>query len=333
MRPGFIAAFAILALALSGCGDGATANTSRIRVALARSPYTYLPVYLAEPLGFYRDENLSVTLEEFPGGAKAVEAVVGGSADIAAGFYEHAIQMTAEGRPFRAFVTMLRYPGMALVVSEKASRRIARIEDLKNATVGVGTPGSPTHFYLNYLLASHGLKPTDVAVVGIGAPAAAAAAVEHGTVDAAVVGGALVILQRRQPRLVVLAESFSPEGVRQSLQVDEYPGATLLAPTAWLQRNVLAAQRMTRAILRTLDWIHGHNPDQIRQELPPAYRTDEDTDLRSLRLFLPLFSRDGRMRGVSAAAAQRVLAVSVDKVRDSRINLEQTYTNDFLPVP
>jgi NitT/TauT family transport system substrate-binding protein len=181
MRVGFVAVLAVLAVlgvSLLGCGEGSSANTSRLRVALARSPFTYLPVYLAEPLGFYRDENLSVTLEEFPGGAKAVEAVLGGSADIAAGFYEHAIQMAAEGRPFRAFVTMLQYPGMALVVSPKASRRIARIEDLKNTLVGVGTPGSPTHFYLNYLLSRHGIKPADVAVVGVGSPATAAAAVE-----------------------------------------------------------------------------------------------------------------------------------------------------------
>jgi NitT/TauT family transport system substrate-binding protein len=333
MRVGCVAALTMLAVSLSGCGGRPPAAAFRIRVALARSPYTYLPVYLAEPLGFYQDENLSVALEEFPGGAKAVEAVLGGSADIAAGFYEHAIQMAAEGRPFRAFVTMLRYPGMALVVSPKASRRIARIEDLKNAVVGVGTPGSPTHFYLNYLLARHGMKPADVAVVGVGAPASAAAAVEHGTVDAAVVGGALVILQRRDSRLVVLAESFSPEGVRQSLQVDEYPGATLLAPTAWLRQNASPARRMARAIVRTLDWIHGHTPEQIRRKMPPAYLTDEGTDLASLRLFLPLFSRDGRMRAASASAARSVLAVSVDKVRDSSIDLEQTYSNAFLPAP
>jgi NitT/TauT family transport system substrate-binding protein len=333
MRVGFMAALTTLAVSLSGCGDRSPAAAFRIRVALARSPYTYLPVYLAEPLGFYRDEHLAVTLEEFPGGAKAVEAVLGGSADIAAGFYEHTIQMAAEGRPFRSFVTMLRYPGMALVVSPKASRRIARIEDLKNAIVGVGTPGSPTHFYLNYLLSRHGMKPGDVAVVGVGAPATAAAAVEHGKVDAAVVGGALVVLQQRYPALVVLAESFSQEGVRQSLQVDEYPGATLLAPASWLQQNASAARHMARAILRTLDWIHAHTPEQLRQELPPAYRTDEQTDLASLRLFLPLFSHDGRMNPASASAARRVLAVSVDKVRDSNIDLEQTYTNAFVAAP
>lgn len=328
-----LAAVLVIAALLPGCSRQHPETTLPIRLALARSPFTYLPVYLAEPLGFYRDENLSVTLEEFPGGAKAVEAVVGGSADIAAGFYEHAIQMTAEGRPLRAFVIMLRYPGMALVVSPKTKRRISRIEDLNHAIVGVGTPGSPTHFYLNYLLMQHGITLSDVSVVGIGAPATAAAAVEHGLVDAAVVGGALVILRRRNPGLTVLAESFSSAGVRQSLQADEYPGAALLAPVQWLQGNASTARRMTRAILRTLNWIRGHTPEEIRTKLPAAYRTDEQTDLESLRLFQPLFSQDGRMNPESASAVLRVLAVSLDQVRSSKFDLQETYTNDFAAPP
>jgi NitT/TauT family transport system substrate-binding protein len=330
MKLRFPAAFIALTAITVGCGTNAPKGRTPLRIALARSVFTYLPVYLAEPLGFYREENLSVTLEEFPGGAKAMEAVLGGSADIAAGFYEHAIQMAAEGRSIRSFVTMLRYPGMALVVSPKAHRRITRIEDLKGVVLGVGTPGSPTHFYLNYLLSRHGIHAADAKVVGIGAPASAAAALEHGTVDAAVVGGALVILRQRFPNLVVLAESFSPEGVRQSLETDEYPGATLLAPVGWLQQNAVTARHMARAITKTLVWLHEHTAEEVLAKLPPQARTSDETDLASLKLFLPLFSRDGRMNGTTAPAVRRVLAVSLERVRTAAIDLVQTYTNEFL---
>ena len=214
-----------------------TANTTPVRLAVARSPFTYLPVYLAEPLGYYKEEGLNVVIAEFSGGSQSIQSVIGGSADVAAGFYEHAIELTAAGKPLQAFVTMLKYPGMALVVSPKASRLINSIEDLKGLRVGVGTPGSPTHFYLNYLLSRHGLSGDAVGVVGIGAPATAALAIEAGKVDAAVVGAAMIVLQQRVPHLQVLAESFSREGVKESLGVDEYPGAALLARTEWLRNN------------------------------------------------------------------------------------------------
>src|SRR5215470_3426151 len=183
----------IALLLLFVCSAWACASrgtTTKIRLAVARSPFTYLPAYLAESLGFYRDEGLTVEVAELAGGAQAIQSVIGGSADVAAGFYEHAIEMTVAGKPLQSFVMMLRYPGMALVVSPKASRAIEQIADLKGLRVGVGTPGSPTHFYLNYLLSQHGMSGDDVGVVGIGAPQTAALAVEAGKVDAAVVGAA-----------------------------------------------------------------------------------------------------------------------------------------------
>ena len=71
----------------------------------------YLPTTLAQELGFYKEEGLDVELQDFAGGAKALQALVGGSADVVSGFYDHTIQMAAEGRELVAFVTMLRYPG------------------------------------------------------------------------------------------------------------------------------------------------------------------------------------------------------------------------------
>ena len=75
------------------------------------------------PLGYYKEEGLDVAITEFAGGSQSILSVMGGGADVAAGFYEHAIEATALGKRLQAFVTMLKYPGMALVVSPKASRR------------------------------------------------------------------------------------------------------------------------------------------------------------------------------------------------------------------
>ena len=86
----------------------------------------YLPVTLAAQLGYYHDEGLEVELHDFPGGSKALEALLGGSADVVAGFFDHTVQMAAEGKHVRSFVAMLRYPGLALIVSPAASRRSHR---------------------------------------------------------------------------------------------------------------------------------------------------------------------------------------------------------------
>src|ERR1019366_9452152 len=57
----------------------------------------YLPLTIAEQLGYFKDEGLQVELSDFAGGAKALQALVGGSADVVSGAYEHTINMQSKG--------------------------------------------------------------------------------------------------------------------------------------------------------------------------------------------------------------------------------------------
>src|SRR2546429_4676270 len=151
--PANSAAVAMLLL-LTGCGRR---EAPEIRVAVGGAEQViYLPATLAQQLGFYEAEGARVKLESFPGGAKSLQALLGGSADVVSGFYDHTLQMAAEGRKLKAFALMLHYPGMAVVVSPQKSSAIHRMEDLKGAVVGVTAPGSSTHMLINYLLVKHG---------------------------------------------------------------------------------------------------------------------------------------------------------------------------------
>ncbi len=135
---------AALLLTLAAC---ARREAPEIRIAVGGAEQlVYLPTTLAQQLGFYEAEGLHVKLESFPGGAKSLQALLGGSADVVSGFYDHTLQMAAEGRRLKAFALMLHYPGMAVVVSPQKSGAIHRLEDLKGAVVGVTAPGSSTHW-------------------------------------------------------------------------------------------------------------------------------------------------------------------------------------------
>src|ERR1700756_5640668 len=68
----------------------------------------YLPLTIAERLGYFKDEGLDVEISDFAGGAKSLEALVGGSVDVVAGAYEHTINMQVKGQHIRAFALMGR---------------------------------------------------------------------------------------------------------------------------------------------------------------------------------------------------------------------------------
>src|SRR5439155_25369834 len=130
----------------------------RVRLAIGgQNQLTYLPATLARELGFYRDAGLDVELQDHAGGAKSLQALVGGSADVVCGFYDHTIQMAAEGRALVAFVTMLRFPGLVLVTSPQSAGAVKTIEDLKGRIAGVTTAGAASQLLLAYLRPWHGL--------------------------------------------------------------------------------------------------------------------------------------------------------------------------------
>jgi len=152
-------------MAAVACQSG---STHRVRLAVTKGPTHHLPIYLAEALGYYKQEGLDVTLHELEESSRVMQALLGGSADVASGAYEQAIQIAAEGQRVRAFVTVFHGSGMVFVVSPQARRKIQTIADLKGATIGVTVPGSPSYLFANYLAARHGISPSDLTVVGIG---------------------------------------------------------------------------------------------------------------------------------------------------------------------
>ena len=70
----------------------------------------YLPLTIAEQLGYFKDEGLNVAISDFPGGARALQAVVGGSADVVSGAYEHTINMQSKKHPFPGLRADRRMP-------------------------------------------------------------------------------------------------------------------------------------------------------------------------------------------------------------------------------
>src|SRR6266567_4284760 len=112
----------------------------------------YLPLTLTERLGFFREEGLNVRISDFAGGTRSLEAVVGGSADVVSGSYEHTINMQSRKQHFQAFVLSGAAPQITVAISSKLAGKYKSPKDLKGLKVGVSAPGSSTNMVVNYLL-------------------------------------------------------------------------------------------------------------------------------------------------------------------------------------
>jgi NitT/TauT family transport system substrate-binding protein len=319
----------LLALALTA---GLAAAQSKITIAVGGgSCLCYLPTVLAKQLGEYDKAGLAVELVDLKGGSDALRAVLGGSADVVSGYFDHCVNLAAKKQELQAFVVYDRYPGLVLVVSPAHSGEIKSIKDLAGKKVGVSAPGSSTDFFLKFLLKKNGLDPTSAAVIGVGLGATAVAAMEQGQIDAAVMlDPSVTVLQGSHPDLRILSDTRTQ---KDTLEVfgGEYPGGALYATAAWVAAHEKETQALTQAIVNTLAWIHAHSPEDIMAKMPEELvGKDKALYLAALKNTIPMYSETGRMDPKGADAVLAVFSEGSPDVAKANIDVSKTFTNRFV---
>lgn len=324
------AALAAAAVVLAG-GSHAQIEKPDVHIAVGgKSALYYLPLTLCERLGYFKEEGLNVRISDFPGGTRSLQAVVGGSADVVSGSFEHTINMQAKGQMFKAFVLSGAAPqiSVGIVASRAASYKSPK--DLKGLKVGVSAPGSSTNMVANFLLAKGGLKPTDVSIIGIGAGAGVIAALDQGRVEVLSQTDPAMTILEKEGKIRIIAETRTPEGT-EKLFGGPMPAASLYAPVDYVKRYPNTIQALTNAMVRTLIWLQDASPQQVLATVPEEYLLGN----KAMYLFAfnnvkPAFSKDGLFSEAGAKTTLKAIASFNPEVKAEKIDTSQTYTNEFV---
>jgi NitT/TauT family transport system substrate-binding protein len=321
----------LLALVLVLVCDLAAAQT-RVTIAVGGGAcLCYLPTVLAQQLGEFEKAGLAVELVDLKGGSDALRAVLGGSADVVSGYFDHCVNLAAKKQELQSFVVYDRYPGLVLVVSPMHTGEIKSIKDLAGKKVGISAPGSSTDFFLKYLLKKNGVDPAGTAVIGVGLGATSVAAMEQGQIDAAVMlDPSVTVLQGGHPDLRILSDTRTQ---KDTLDVfgGEYPGGALYSTTAWISAHDKEVQALTNAILNTLAWIHAHSPEDVMAKMPPEMvGKNKELYLAALKNTIPMYSETGRMDPKGADAVLAVFSESSPDVAKANVDVLKTWTNKYV---
>ena len=326
---GRIAALA-LKLALCAIATDASAQT-KVRLSVGgQSALYYLPLTITDRLGYFKDEGLDVEISDLSGGARALQALMGGSADVVTGAYDHTIQMQAKNQPIVSVVQLGRFPGFVLALVGPKAASYRGPADLKGMKIGVTAPGSSTHFMVLHMMAQVGLKADDAAFLGIGAGATAVAAAKRGEIDALVNVDPVINLLDSEKVIRIAADTRTMEGTR-AVYGGPYPAAVLYIPPSYIQNNPKTVQSLVNAFVRGLKWIASHSAEDIAKAMPPEHALGNmELFIRSIRSSIPMYSPDGRLSRESADTALKVLREFDSAVRDAKIDVTKTYTDSFL---
>ena len=97
----------LLSLSLSAAAHAQAVERKAVTLAVGgKSALYYLPLTICERLGYFKEQGLDVTINDFRGGAQSLQALVGGSVDVVTGAYEHTIRMQAKGQDIKAGIEL-----------------------------------------------------------------------------------------------------------------------------------------------------------------------------------------------------------------------------------
>jgi NitT/TauT family transport system substrate-binding protein len=290
----------------------------------------YLPLTIAEQRGYFKAEGLDVGIVDFAGGSQALKAVVGGSADVVSGAFEHTVNMQHKGQWLRAFVLQGRAPQIVVGVNPKAMPNYRTVADLKGKKIGVTAPGSSTNVVVNFILAKAGLKPSDVSIIGVGAGQGAVAAMRAGQIDALSNLDPVVTLLQRSGDLRVITDTRI---VAEAEKVfgGPMPAGCLYAPQSFIDKHPGTVQALSNAMVRAAKWIQGAGPSEIITNVPESYLLgDRAIYIDAFLAGKGALSPDGSFPDKGADTALRALASIDAEMAKARLDLGAVWTNDFV---
>src|ERR1700716_914637 len=159
----------VVGLFTIGCGSSPAPATpaekaavcinQTVKIAMPVTPpnVVHIPPYIAQDMGIFKDEGLTVEIAKFEGGVSAFRAMAGGSVDLAGTSSEPFITAVSQGAEVKAVYTYAPNVDVAFVVAEK----IKTAADLKGKNIGIQEPGGFADVMSRLVLKKYGISASD----------------------------------------------------------------------------------------------------------------------------------------------------------------------------
>lgn len=290
----------------------------------------YLPLTIAERRGFFKEEGLDVEINDFGGGAKSLQALIGGSVDVVTGAYEHTIRMQAKGQDIQAVCELGRFPAIVIGVKTEKAGEIKSIADFKGRKVGVTAPGSSTAITMQYALVKAGLKPTDVAFIGVGGGAGAVAAMQKGEIDAISHLDPVIAKLEEDKSIKVMIDTRTEAGTKDLFGASN-PAAVVYLKKEFIAANPNTTQRLVNAHVKALKWLASATPEAVADTVPAEYHLgDKPLYLKAVKSSLETYSRTGIVPMTGQESVLDMLRKLDPELANAKIDLAATFDDRFV---
>ena len=241
----------IVLLLLALIGPSPTRIEARMVVGVSTVNVAFLPVYLTQDKGFFKDEGLDVLVVMFNAGATNLQAIIGGDVQIMAGGVPETVLARASGVDIKNFWAISNLMPFQIY----GSPRFKSLEQSKGKKFAISRFGSLSEFLTRSALRQSGIDPKEVTMLQIGATPARFTTLASGIVDATILW-------------FPVTERAKAAGMNKLFDLkDLYPNWTnvgFIARESWLAKEQNQATRFLRAYQRGVRYTRENREDGIR---------------------------------------------------------------------
>ena len=251
----------LLTLILSGLAP--RSSSAKIIVGLSSVNVAFLPVYVTEDKGFFKEEGLDVLLVLFNAGSTNLQALMGGDIQIMGSAFVETLGGRAAGFDVKNFWGVCNIMPFQLY----SQPDFKSMKQAKGKRFAISRFGSLTDFLTRATLRHFGLTDKDVTILQIGSTPARFAALTAKGVDASIVWFPVTEIAKAQGynKLLDLKEVFP-----------EWPYETFAAREPWLSKERDQAVKFLRAYQKGVKYTQENKNDAVRilrkyVKMDPAY--------------------------------------------------------------
>lgn len=225
---------------------------ARIVVGLSSVNIAFLPVYVTQEKGFFRDEGLDVIFVMFNAGSTNIQALAGGDVQIMGSAFVETIGGRASG-----IVDVKNFWGISNIMPFQlySHPNFKSMKEAKGKRFAISRFGSLTDYLTRATVQHFGVNPKDVTILQIGSTPARFAALEAGGVDASIVWFPVTEIAKAKGynKLFDLKEIFP-----------QWPYETFAARESWLAREKDQVTKFLRAYQRGVRQTLQNKDDAVR---------------------------------------------------------------------
>ena len=257
------ACITFLPLSFSACKDD-DSDDGVLKINEVTHSVFYAPMYLAESLGYFEDEGITIELTNGGGADNVMASVLSGDADIGFCGPEAALYVLIGGSSDvpTVFGQLTKRDG-SFLVSRKAEPDF-KWEDLKGKEILAGRKGGVPAMTFEYILTQNGLKDgTDLTLNYDVAFNLMTSAFEAGTADYCTMFDPVAYEYEAAGKGYVVASVGEASG--------EVPYTCFMAKNSWIQKNETHVEGFLRAVTKAVKYVYETDSDTVAEYLAPYF--------------------------------------------------------------